>query len=157
MSLAPRRPRGLLDAGLRLLTAAALVIDAVIHLQLARLYNLAAPGGIGEGNLFRLESVAALVAAVLVLAYGGRVAYALAFVIAASATAAALLSRYVDVPALGPIPAMYEPVWYTKKVVATAAEALATLTAVVGWTLARTPAGAVAFGRVGRVSVEGRP
>jgi hypothetical protein len=140
VSLAPRPPRSLLDAGLRLLTAAALVVDAVLHLQLARLYNLAAPGGIGEGNLFRLESAAALIAAALVLAYGSRAAYALAFVIAASATAAALLSRYVDVPALGPIPAMYEPVWYGKKVVATAAEALGTFTAAAGWILARTPA-----------------
>lgn len=140
MNLAPRPPRSLLDAGLRLLTAAALVVDAVLHLQLARLYNLAAPSGIGEGNLFRLESVAALLAAVLVLAYGDRVAYALAFVIAASATAAAVLSRYVDVPAIGPIPAMYEPVWYGKKVIATAAEALGTLTAAAGWALARTPA-----------------
>jgi hypothetical protein len=132
----------MLDAGLRVLTATALVVDAVIHLQLARVYNLAAPGGIGEGTLFRLESVAALLAAALVLAYGSRTAYALAFVIAASATAAALLSRYVDVPALGPIPAMYEPVWFTKKVAATAAEALGTLTAAAGWALARTPSAA---------------
>lgn len=135
MSLAPRPPRSLLDAGLRLLTAAALVVDAVIHLQLARVYNLAAPGGIGEGTLFRIESVAALLAAALVLAYGSRTAYAFAFVIAASATAAALLSRYVDVPAVGPIPAMYEPVWFSKKVIATAAEALGTLTAAAGWAL----------------------
>lgn len=139
MSLAPRPPRSLLDAGLRLLTAAALVIDAVLHLQLARVYNLAAPGGIGEGNLFRLESAAALLAAALVLVYGSRTAYALAFVIAASATAAALLSRYVDVPALGPIPAMYEPVWFSKKVIATAAEGFGTLTAAAGWAVARTP------------------
>lgn len=140
MNVAPRPPRTLLDGGLRLLTAAALVIDAVLHLQLARNYNLAAPGGIGEGNLFRLESVAALLAAVLVLGYGGRVAYALAFVVAASAAAAVLLSRYVDVPAFGPIPAMYEPVWFGKKVLATGAEALGTLTAAAGWALARIPA-----------------
>jgi hypothetical protein len=139
VNLTPRPPHGALDAGLGLLTAAALVVDAVLHLQLARVYNLAAPGGIGQGNLFRLESAAALLTAALVLAYGGRIAYALAFVIAASATAAALLSRYVDVPAVGPIPAMYEPVWFAKKVIATAAEALGTLTAAAGWAVARTP------------------
>ena len=138
MNTAPRLPHTVLDAGLRLLAATALVVDAVLHLQLARLYNLAAPGGIGEGNLFRLESAAAVLAAALVLGYGGRVAYGLAFLVAASATAVALLYRYVDVPAVGPIPAMYEPVWFTKKVVATAAEALATLTAAIGWATTRT-------------------
>lgn len=133
MNLAPRPPRGVLDAGLRLTTAAALAVDAALHLQLARNYNLAAPAGIGEGNLFRLESAVALLAAILVLAYGSRGAYGLAFLVAASATAAALIYRYVDVPAIGPIPAMYEPVWFTKKVLATAAEALGTLTAAAGW------------------------
>ncbi len=140
MNLTPRPPRTVLDAGLRLLTAAALAVDAALHLQLARLYNLAAPAGIGEGNLFRLESIAALVVAVLVLAYGGRIGYGLAFLVAAGGTAAAVLYRYVDVPAFGPIPAMYEPVWFTKKVIVTAAEAVGAITAAAGWAIARTVA-----------------
>ncbi len=137
MNATPRLPRTLLDLGLRLVTAAALVVDAVVHLQLARNYNLAAPGGIGEGDLFRIESVAALLVAVLVLAYGGRVGYGLAFLVAAGGTAAAVLYRYVDVPAFGPIPAMYEPVWFSKKVIVTAAEAAGALAAAAGWAAAR--------------------
>lgn len=143
MSLRPRLPRTPVDAVLRLVTATALTIDAVLHLQLARVYNLAAPGGIGEGTLFRLESVVALIAAALVLGFGGRVAYGLAFVVAASATGAALLYRYVDVPALGPIPAMYEPVWFGKKIVATAAETIGTVTATLGLLTRTSPEPAV--------------
>lgn len=138
MNLAPRPPRTVLDAGLRLLTAAALVIDAAVHLQLARNYNLAAPGGIGEGNLFRLESIAALLVALLVLAYGGRAGFGSAFLLAAAGAAAAVLYRYVDVPAFGPIPAMYEPIWFGKKVVVTAAEMAGALTAALG--MATAPA-----------------
>jgi hypothetical protein len=154
VNAAPRRPHTVLDAGLRLMTAAALVIDAVLHLQLARLYNLAAPGGIGEGTLFRFESAAALVAAAVVLAYGSRTSYGIAFLIAGSATVAAVLYRYVDVPALGPIPAMYEPVWFGKKVIATAAEAAGTLTAAAGCVTAqatarRTPHGRRSPARIG--------
>ena len=45
--------------------------------------------------------------------------------------AAVLLYRYVDVPPLGPLPAMYEPLWFPAKTATAIAEALATLTAVV--------------------------
>ncbi len=122
--------------GLRLLTAAALGVDAVIHLQLASNYQLAAPGGIGQGNLFRIEAAAAIVAGLFVLIRGTRIAFAAAFLVAASAFGAVLLYRYVHVPAFGPIPSMYEPLWFTKKAVAAVAEGLATVTAVAGLLLA---------------------
>lgn len=91
------KPANPAHAMLRLATAAALIIDAVIHLQLASDYQLAA-----------------------------------AAVVAASALAAVLLYRYVDVPAIGPIPSMYEPLWFTKKTITTLAEAAGTLTALAG-------------------------
>ena len=47
--------------------AAGLGVDAVIHLQLAAQYQLAAPGGIGQGNLFRIQAIAAALAALWVL------------------------------------------------------------------------------------------
>ncbi len=112
---------------LRGLIALALVIDAVVHLHLASGYQLSAPSGIGGGNLFRLQSVFALAAAAFVVVRGDRASYAAAFLVALSALGAVLLYRYVDVPALGPLPAMYEPVWFPEKTLTTVAEALAAI------------------------------
>ncbi len=122
-----------MDTGLRLVTAAALVVDAVVHLRLAGGYQLAAPGGIGMGNLFRIEAVAALVIALAVLVVGSRLTYAAAFVVALSAVVAVVLYRYVDIPAFGPLPAMYEPVWFLEKSVSAVAEGLAAITAAAGY------------------------
>ena len=118
---------------LRLVTAAGLVVDAAIHLQLAHLYQLVAPGGIGQGNLFRLEAVVAIISAILLVLLGNRLSFAIAFVVAASALIAVVLYRYVDVGAIGPIPSMYEPLWFTKKTVTAVAEALAAITAATGF------------------------
>jgi len=129
----PSRTRhGLLGLAVRGLTTAGLAVEAVIHLQLAPVYQLAAPSGIGQGNLFRVEAAAALLSAVYVLLRGSRMSYAVAFVVAAGGLAAVLLYRYVDVPGFGPIPSMYEPLWFTKKAVTAIAETMATLTAVIG-------------------------
>jgi len=106
---------------LRLSTVAGLVVDAVIHLQLAPVYQLAAAGGIGQGNLFRIEAVLAFLMAVTVLLRPTRIALAGA----AGGLAAVLLYRYVDVPALGPIPSTYEPLWFAKKTVTAVAGAAA--------------------------------
>lgn len=129
------RPHNALDTVLRVVTAAALVVEAVIHLQLAADYQLAAPGGIGQGNLFRIESVAALAVAVVLLLRGGRVMFASAAAVAASGLGAVLLYRYVDVPAFGPLPSMYEPLWFAKKTITAWAEAVGSLTAVLGFVL----------------------
>lgn len=129
---APRSRLDLVELGLRGVTAAGLAVDAVIHLQLASRYQLAAPSGIGQGNLFRIEAVAAVLAALYVLARGSSPAYAAALLIAASALGAVLLYRYVNVPALGPIPSMYEPIWFAKKTSTAVAEAVSTIAAVAG-------------------------
>ncbi|MFB9712935.1 hypothetical protein [Arthrobacter methylotrophus] len=126
---ARRRPR---DVVLRLLVVAALVIDAVVHFQLAPGYQLAAPGGIGQGNLFRLEAAAALLAGLYVLVRGSRPAYAAALLVAGSAFVMVLLYRYVDIPAMGPIPSMYEPVWFFEKSLSTVAEGVGAALAAAG-------------------------
>lgn len=133
-SLAPSRPPALMLT-LRLLIAAGLVISAVIHLQLAAGYQQAAPGGIGQGNLFRIQAAVAVLSAVFVLARGSRTSFLVAAAVALSALAAVILYRYVQVPPLGPIPAMYEPVWFTEKVVTAAAEAVAGILALAGYRL----------------------
>ena len=125
--------RRIIDVALRAVTAAGLLIDAIVHVQLAANYQLAAPAGIGQGNLFRIEAVFAIVALLLVLAHGSRTAYLVAFSVAAGGLGAILLYRYYQIPAIGPIPAMYEPVWFLKKSLSAVSEAIATVTAVIGF------------------------
>lgn len=121
----------------RVVCAVGLGVDAVVHWQLAADYQLAAPGGIGQGNLFRIEAVTAVLVAAVVLVSGARVAFAAALLVAASAVGAVLLYRYVDVPAFGPIPSMYEPIWFVKKTVSAVAEGVAVIAATVGVITAR--------------------
>ncbi len=125
----PGTPRSAARLVLRALIALALLVDAVVHLDLASGYQLSAPSGLGAGNLFRLESVVAVSAALFVLVRGSRTSYAAAFVVAASALSAVLLYRYVDVPALGPFPPMYEPLWFPEKALSAIAEAVAAIAA----------------------------
>jgi hypothetical protein len=117
---------------LRLLTAAALVVDAVVHARLAHRYDLNSTGSLSQGELFRIEAGVAALVAVLILLVANRITWALALVVAASALGAAMLSRYVDIGQLGPVPDMYEPFWYPSKVVTTIAEAVGTVAALAG-------------------------
>jgi hypothetical protein len=116
---------------LRLLVVAGLAVDAIIHIHLAGDMG-SRGGGLPEGTLFWIQGVVAALVAVLVLIRANRLTYGIAFLVAASALGAVLLYRYVDVGALGPLPDMYEPVWYTEKVATTAAEAVATVAAALG-------------------------
>lgn len=116
----------------RVLVALALVIDAAVHLRLAPQMQLAAPGGIGGGWLFRTQAVLALLAVVYLLLRPTRVAYLLAGVVALSAFVPVLLYTYVNVPTIGPIPSMHDPFWTTPKAVSAVAEGLGVLLAGVG-------------------------
>lgn len=129
----------LLGIVLRVLTAAGLAVDAYVHLQLAGTYGAASTAGIGEGTMFRVEAAVAIVVALLVLATGHRLGYLLAFLVGLSALTAVLVYRYVDIPAFGPIPAMYEPIWFTKKAVSAVAEGATAVFAAVGWATSRRP------------------
>lgn len=117
---------------LRVLVAAGLVVDAIVHLRLASGYQLGQPGGIGQGNLFRIEAVVALLVALYVLVRGSRTAFLVAAVVGLSALVAVVLYRYVNVPSLGPIPTMYEPVWFFQKSLSAVAEAFAGIIALGG-------------------------
>lgn len=120
---------------LRAGVAAALLASAVIHFQLAPGYQRAAPGGIGQGTLFLVQAGAAFLAAVFVLFKGSQAAFAAAAVVALSSLAAVVLYRYVQVPAVGPLPSMYEPVWYTAKTATAVSEAAAAGLALAGYAL----------------------
>jgi hypothetical protein len=116
----------------RVLTAIALFIDAAVHVYLAPGYQAASPAGIGQGNLFLLESAAAFLAALYVLLRASRAAYAVALLVALSAFVAVVVYRYVDIPAFGPFPSMYEPVWYFEKSLSAVAEAVGAVLAGIG-------------------------
>jgi hypothetical protein len=110
-----------------------LFIDAGVHIHLAPGYQAGNPAGIGQGNLFLLEAAAAVLAGLFVLLRGSQLAYAAAFAVALSAFVAVVLYRYVDVPAFGPFPAMYEPVWFFEKTLSAAAEGAGVVLAAVGF------------------------
>lgn len=137
-SLATPAASSITSWALRVLVAACLVVDAVVHLQLASGYGQAtAPGHLSEGLLFRVEAFTAIAVALLVLIAGNRAAFALAFAVAASAFVVVVAYRYLNIPALGPIPAMYEPLWFTKKTATAIAEGTGALAAAIGYTHAR--------------------
>lgn len=113
----------------RLLLAAALAVTGGVHLELAGSYDR-----VGEqvtvGTLFRVQGVLALLAAGwLLVRRRARLPLAVALWLAAASTAAVVLSVYVRVPALGPLPELYEPVWYTRKSASALASGLAVLLA----------------------------
>ena len=128
--VAGHRNRGF---ALRLLTAGCLAVDAGVHLHLAPGYQAGSPQGLGQGTFFVLEAAAAALAAVAVLWRGSRAAFAFAFFVSLSAFAAVVLYRYVDIPAFGPFPAMYDPVWFWEKSISAAAEALGAVAAAAGF------------------------
>jgi hypothetical protein len=109
---------------LRLLAAAGLGVDAYVHADLAARFD-GNTASISQGTLFRVQAGAAALAALLLVAWGRRVAAGYGLLISASALGAVLLYRYVDVGKLGPLPDMYDPAWYTEKSVSAVAEAVA--------------------------------
>ncbi|QKG22790.1 hypothetical protein [Actinomadura verrucosospora] len=118
---------------LRLLVAAGLAADAVVHWRFAPQMAFVQGGSIHGDVLFRVQAGVAAVAAVIILTYAARWSYAVAFLVAGSAVGALLLYYYVDVGALGPLPDMHEPVWYTEKTISLAGEGTAAVAAVAGF------------------------
>ena len=129
-----------LGRAVSLVTVAGFAVDAYVHFDLATQYDTTG-GGLTQGLLFRIEACAAILAALLVLAFARRLVVVLPFLIAASALGAVLLYRYVDVGTLGPLPDMYDPAWYPEKALSAIAEAVATVgTAVLFFEQRRQPA-----------------
>ena len=114
-------------------------MDAIVHLKVAPDLPGAEGGGIGANALFYTQAVVAAIVAVLVLAWPRRWSYAVGFLVAASALGAVLLYYLVDVGTIGPLPAMYEPVWYAEKTISAAGEGVAALAALAGVVLGRRP------------------
>ena len=111
------------------LTVAGLAVDAFVHFWLASTYD-AVQGTVSQGTLFRVEALVAILAAVLLLVRPGRLTAALAALVAGGGLVALVLYRYVDVGQIGPLPDMYEPLWYAKKSWTAVAQAVATAAAI---------------------------
>jgi len=112
------------------IVVAGLTVDAYVHVNLASNYELIKTSALSQADLFRVEAAVAIVAALLLVVRPRRYTAAIAAFVAGSALLVLLLYRYNDIGPLGPIPSMYEPIWYTKKTVAAFAEGAALTAAV---------------------------
>lgn len=117
---------------LRLLGAAALGVSAYVHLRIAlERPPLYAAGQVTVSGLFLLQGLAALAVVVWVLVRGDRLAWLGFGAVALVSLVALVLGSYVQLPAVGPIPAVYDPDWYPDKYLAAASAAVAVAVAVV--------------------------
>ena len=107
-----------------------LAIDAYVHLSLASTFD-PIRATVSQGQLFRVEGIAAILAAGFLLLRPSRVSAAVAGLVAGGGMAAVLLYAMVDVGPVGPFPNMYDPTWSTQKTLSAIAEAVAALAAVV--------------------------
>jgi len=113
---------------LRVLAVAGLLVDVYVHLRLAPVYDQLG-SAVTQGMLFRVEAALAAAAAVYLTLRDSRAAWWFAGLVALAGTAAVLVTRFVDVPGVGPLPDMYDPQWSRDKVVVT----VAMLVTVVAW------------------------
>ncbi len=90
-------------------------IDAYTHFDLAKEYQFNKTSTISEATLFRAEAVVAILAGLAVLIRPNRLTAAIAFLVAGGGLALLVLYRYVDVGKIGPLPDMYDPLWFFKK------------------------------------------
>ena len=106
-----------------------LTIDAYVHFNLAGNYEVIKTSTLSQAQLFRAEGVVAIIAALLLVVRPRRYTAAFAALVAGSALLALLIYRYNDIGQIGPIPSMYEPIWFPKKTVSAFAEGAALLAA----------------------------
>lgn len=134
------QPPNALRWAIRAVVVAGLAVDAWVHLDLAPTYD-GVTAMVSEGWLFRAESVACVLAGVLLLVVRRPVSYVVAGLVVGSALAALLINTYMHVGAIGPLPDMFEPTWFPEKSATAIAEAVALLGAIVGLAVDRPPAG----------------
>ncbi len=115
--------------------AAALVLNAVIHLRLAGPFD-ANPGALlSQGALFRIQAVVNLIVALLVVVRPRAWTMFIAFIVAAGGAAVLTLTSVVplDGTAVG-LPYLFEPAWYPAKQTSLVLQLLAAALAV-AWIL----------------------
>jgi hypothetical protein len=113
--------RDVVGLGLVVLAAIALGLDAYEHLHLAKNY-VHNGTSITQGTLFRIEAAIAIVVALALLLTDSRLVWLATAATGGGGVALVVLYRYVDVGKIGPIPDMYEPLWYRDKNISAIAE-----------------------------------
>jgi hypothetical protein len=103
-----------------------LAVDAYVHANLAHIYAESS-GGINEGTLFRSQAVIAASVAALVALMASRLVYLASLFIGSSAAILATVVTYYQIGPFGPLPNLYDPIWYPEKVVSVVAESVAAL------------------------------
>jgi len=118
---------------LRGLAAVALLIAGYLHLKVASDYDFSPTGGLSIGTEFRLQFAATIVAALLLFLVRRPWAWLPALAVAGATLVAVVLSVYVQVPAIGPLPAFpHEPWSADAKVASALAEAAAVVLSLAG-------------------------
>ena len=117
---------------LRLVTVAGPAVVAWVHADLTGRYDPnQGAGALSQGYLFRAETVLPVVAAVALPPTARPVVWLFACSVAASALAGAARPPPRR-RAIGPLPDMHEPQWFTEKTLAGVAEAVALGSATAG-------------------------
>lgn len=116
---------GVLTRSLVIVVAAGLIVDAVVHAQAASSYALVRTSVLSQAELFRLEALLAVVTAAAVFVRPRRLTALAALVVSVGGVAAVLLYSYLDPGVIGPVPDMYDPVWYPAKVASLVGESVA--------------------------------
>lgn len=132
-------------AVLTVVVVVGLAVDAYVHFHLASAFKNNKTSTLSQADLFRVEAVAAIIAAVALLLRPRRYTAAFAFLVAAAGTVAVVVYRYADIGAFGPIPNMYDPYWApAEKTWSLVAEAVAALAALALLAMFYRPAQSVA-------------
>jgi len=114
-----------LRAGLTVLAVAGLGIDAYVHFDLAGNYAPIRTSTLSQADLFRAEAVVSILAALVIVVRARRYTAVIAALVSGSALFVLVLYRYCNVGKIGPLPNMYEPVWFTEKSLAAIGEGAA--------------------------------
>ena len=107
--------RSAIEWALTAVVVAGLAIDAYVHLHVAGDYRLVRTSVVSQATLFRIEGTVAALAALWVLLRASLWSALAAFLVAAGGVGALTFYYYVDPGRLGPLPDMYEPVWFADK------------------------------------------
>jgi hypothetical protein len=113
---------------LRIGAAAMLAVDADVHGRLAQ-QSWQGWHPITPAQLFGAEALGAALVGVALLLSARTVIWLVAALVGFVGVVAVVLTYYVDIPAIGPIPSMYEPIWTSSKTSSAVAEGLALLIA----------------------------
>ena len=106
---------------MRLGGVGALLVSGVVHAVLVSRYQ-AVGDQITQGQLFAVQAALVTVVAGWLLIRDSATAWVLGLLVTAGSLAAVLVTYYVSVPAVGPLPSLYEPLWFPSKVASAVAE-----------------------------------